>query len=110
MSVTNFFYLSHFFFFVFFISLNRYLEKQKKWMDKLKVAGATVVKVTARSGSMSCNYIVFVGADDHKEFCVKHGPVPSLAEEWLIQCMINQRIVAIREHPTYTDFNKHPDA
>lgn len=79
-------------------------------MDKLKAAGATVVKVTARSGPMSCNYIVFVGADDHKEFCNKHGPMPSLAEEWLIQCMINQRIVAIGEHPTYTDFNKHPDA
>ncbi|KAH7047287.1 hypothetical protein BKA57DRAFT_439117 [Linnemannia elongata] len=85
-------------------------DLMKKWMDKLKAAGATVVKVTARSGPMSCNYIVFVGADDHKEFCNKHGPMPSLAEEWLIQCMINQRIVAIGEHPTYTDFNKHPDA
>ncbi|KAF9141165.1 hypothetical protein BGX30_005326 [Mortierella sp. GBA39] len=85
-------------------------DLMKKWMDKLKAAGATVVKVTARSGPMSCNYIVFVGADEHKEFCDKHGPMPSLAEEWLIQCMINQRIVAIREHPTYTDFNKHSDA
>ncbi|KAF9539098.1 hypothetical protein EC957_005804 [Mortierella hygrophila] len=85
-------------------------DLMKKWMDKLKAAGATVVKVTARSGPMSCNYIVFVGADEHKEYCNKHGPMPSLAEEWLIQCMINQRIVAIREHPSYTDFKKLPDA
>ncbi|KAF9152884.1 hypothetical protein BG015_004516, partial [Linnemannia schmuckeri] len=73
-------------------------------------AGATVVKVTAQSGSMACNYIVFVGKAAHEEYCANHEPVPSLAEEWLIQCLINQRIVAINEHPSYTDFNKSSDA
>ncbi|KAG0300230.1 hypothetical protein BGZ97_003332 [Linnemannia gamsii] len=83
---------------------------QRNWSDKLKAAGATVVKLTAQSGLMSCNYIVFVGAEHHKEYCAKNGPLPSLAEEWLIQCMINQRVVAIMEHPSYTDFTKYPDA
>ncbi|KAF9113853.1 hypothetical protein BGX27_000689 [Mortierella sp. AM989] len=74
------------------------------WDRAIKGAGAAVVPVTARSGPKSCNYIVFSCPKAHKQFCAANMEVPSLSSEWLIQCLINQRIMAINGHPDYTSF------
>ncbi|KAF8927972.1 hypothetical protein BGZ58_009983 [Dissophora ornata] len=74
------------------------------WERPLKAAGATVVNVTAKSGPKSCNYIVFSTVKHHQQYCESNVPVPSLSDEWLIQCLINQRVMAINGHPSYTEF------
>ncbi|KAF9928761.1 hypothetical protein FBU30_002128 [Linnemannia zychae] len=79
---------------------------EEVWSKPLKAAGATVVTVSAKTGPMMCNYIVFSDPQEYEEYCKTNDKLPSLADEWLIQCFINQRIVSIGAHPSYTDLEK----
>ncbi|KAF9190511.1 hypothetical protein BGZ50_000166 [Haplosporangium sp. Z 11] len=73
------------------------------WSRILKAAGATVVTINSKIGDMGCNYIVFSSVERHKAYCEKNAVVPPLATEWVTQCLINQRVLAIHGHPSYTD-------
>ncbi|KAI1316365.1 hypothetical protein EDD11_010079 [Mortierella claussenii] len=82
-------------------------SQTKKTLESiLKAAGATVVKVTAKSGPLDCNYILFSCLKSHQQYCEANTSVPSLSDEWVIQCLINQRVVAVNGHPSYTDLEK----
>ncbi|KAF9093156.1 hypothetical protein BGX29_010070, partial [Mortierella sp. GBA35] len=82
------------------------VRQKNTWARTLTAAGATVVTVTAKSGPMMCNYVVFQTVEEHRRYCLENAALPPLAEEWLIQCLINQRIMAVRGHPDYTDLTK----
>ncbi|KAG0265084.1 hypothetical protein BG011_005487 [Mortierella polycephala] len=72
------------------------------WSRILRAAGATVVTINSRAGDMGCNYIVFSSIDRHNKYCEKNAVVPPLATEWVTQCLINQRVLPIHGHPSYT--------
>ncbi|KAG0262151.1 hypothetical protein BGZ95_004077 [Linnemannia exigua] len=75
----------------------------RKWTRPLEAAGATVVQVTAEKGPMSCNYVVFENLESYETYCQDSTiPLRPLAREWLVQCLVNQRVLAIHGHPSYT--------
>ncbi|KAK3842370.1 MAG: hypothetical protein J3R72DRAFT_523558 [Linnemannia gamsii] len=75
----------------------------KKWKRPLQAAGATVVHITAEKGPMSCNYVVFENLESFETYCQDSTiPLRPLAREWLVQCLVNQRVLAIHGHPSYT--------
>ncbi|KAF9431594.1 hypothetical protein BGZ76_000092 [Entomortierella beljakovae] len=82
---------------------------RQKWERIIKGAGAKVVPVTVKSGPKNCNFIIFGNPVVHENYCAAHTAVPSLTSEWLIQCLINQRVMAINGHVSYTTFEKLDD-
>ncbi|GJJ77878.1 hypothetical protein EMPS_10237 [Entomortierella parvispora] len=83
------------------------LSIRNEWERNLYAAGAKKVKVVnAKTGPMNCNYIVFFNTKAYRAFIESNNSVPSLCDEWLIQCLINQRIVSIHGHKSYTDLAK----
>ncbi|KAG0013146.1 hypothetical protein BGZ80_011261 [Entomortierella chlamydospora] len=78
------------------------------WERTIKGTGATIVPVNPKTGPKSCNYIVFSGPKAHRHYCDVNVAVPSLTTEWIVQCLINQRVMAINGHPSYTNFPEKP--
>ncbi|KAF9982684.1 hypothetical protein BGZ65_002587 [Modicella reniformis] len=79
---------------------------RNKWERIVRSAGATTIAITAKSGPKNCGFIVFFSIKAHQQYSASNTAVPSLSEEWIIQCLINQRVVAIKGHPSYTDLEK----
>ncbi|KAG0052502.1 hypothetical protein BGZ83_002487 [Gryganskiella cystojenkinii] len=74
---------------------------RKTWTSALTAAGAIVQQVTPKSGPLDCSYIVFFNQEFYDQYVAKNNPVPTLGDEWLIQSLINQRIVSIHGYPKY---------
>ncbi|KAG0234831.1 hypothetical protein B0O80DRAFT_444499 [Mortierella sp. GBAus27b] len=77
-----------------------------QWERLVKSAGANTVTITPKSGPKNCNYIVFFSSRIHQQYCGVNTEVPPLAKEWIVQCLINQRVVSINGHPSYTDLTE----
>ncbi|KAF9165312.1 hypothetical protein DFQ26_000304 [Actinomortierella ambigua] len=80
----------------------------KRWRPTLHYGGANVVRIQATEGPQDCNYIVFGGKVPYERYIGAHPQVESLSNEWIIQCMINQKVVAIDSHPSLTRFDANP--
>ncbi|KAF9909248.1 hypothetical protein EC991_008885 [Linnemannia zychae] len=78
----------------------------KDCKNRLKAAGAAVVKVTPEKGPMSCNFVVFSDTQQYTAYCKENTDIPPLSREWLYQCLINQRIMGINGHPSYTELEE----
>ncbi|KAF9286332.1 hypothetical protein BGZ68_003029 [Mortierella alpina] len=76
------------------------------WERPLAAAGATVVIVTPSTGPQNCDYVVFGDPKTYTRYCKDNVVLPTLADEWLIQCFINQDILSIYGHDSYTDLEK----
>jgi hypothetical protein len=88
-----------------------YFATQSKWERILKAAEATVMTITAKTGPKECHYIVFATPKAYQDFCkANNSKLPSLVDEWITQCLINQRVMPIRGHPCYTDIKKESTA
>ncbi|KAG0300304.1 hypothetical protein BGZ98_009292 [Dissophora globulifera] len=74
------------------------------WTRTLQAAGATAVSVTAKTGPLDCNYVVFSNQAIYDQYVKVQGTGSMLSDEWLIQCLINQRVMPIRGHACYSDF------
>ncbi|KAF9976277.1 hypothetical protein BGZ73_008823 [Actinomortierella ambigua] len=83
----------------------------KRWNLALRYGGAEVVRVSPSEGAGDCNFIVFGGSRPYEKYLGSNPQVESLSMEWIIQCLINQRVVAIDGHPSHTTFNidQHQD-
>ncbi|KAF9947653.1 hypothetical protein BGZ70_002576, partial [Mortierella alpina] len=76
------------------------------WERPLSAAGATVVIVTPSTGPQNCDYVVFGDSKTYIRYCKDNVILPSLADEWLIQCFINQDVLSIYGHEHYTYLEK----
>ncbi|KAF9927601.1 hypothetical protein BGZ67_007428 [Mortierella alpina] len=76
------------------------------WERPLSAAGATVVTVTPSTGPQNCDYVVFSNPKNYTQYCNDNVFLPTLADEWLIQCFINQEVLSIYGHDDYTDLEK----
>ncbi|KAG0085012.1 hypothetical protein BGZ92_009387, partial [Podila epicladia] len=73
------------------------------WERTLISAGAKVEIVSGKTGTRDCAYVVFQNLKAHEKYSQGQPPLPTLSTEWLVQCLINQRIVSINGHPVYTE-------
>jgi len=80
--------------------------EQAVWERPLSAAWATVVIVTPSTGPQNCDYVVFGDPKTYTRYCKDNVILPSLADEWLIQCFINQDVLSIYGHEHYTDLEK----
>ncbi|KAF9305501.1 hypothetical protein BGZ74_009984 [Mortierella antarctica] len=76
------------------------------WERTLIGAGAKVEIVSGKTGTRGCAYIVFQNLKAHEKYSQGQSPLPKLSAEWLVQCLINQRIVSINGHPVYTELSQ----
>ncbi|KAF8984904.1 hypothetical protein BGZ52_011903 [Haplosporangium bisporale] len=78
------------------------------WERTLIGAGAKVEIVSGKTGPRNCAYVVFQNLKAHEKYSQsqqqgQQTELPKLSTEWLVQCLINQRIVSIHGHPVYTE-------
>ncbi|KAF9318454.1 hypothetical protein BG003_011185 [Podila horticola] len=73
------------------------------WERTLISAGAKVEIVSGKTGTRDCDYVVFQNLKAHEKYSQGQQQLPKLSTEWLVQCLINQRIVSINGHPVYTE-------
>ena len=65
-----------------------------------------MVIVTPSTGPQNCDYVVFGDPKAYTRYCTDNVVLPTLADEWLIQCFINQDVLSIYGHESYTDLEK----
>ncbi|KAG0244183.1 hypothetical protein BGW41_000170 [Actinomortierella wolfii] len=78
-----------------------------RWHYTLFAAGAEVVDVNSNTekGVKECHFIVFGSQLAFEKFFASHPDVKPLSIEWVIQCLVNQRILSVEGHPSYTAFD-----
>ena len=89
-----------------FEGLSIYVLKQEKsgykeWIPILNAAGARLVSSFAREEP--CDYVVsfLTPSDGDVKFLASKTDAPIVTYEWVVQCLINQRLLPVLSHSKY---------